>query len=173
MKKFNQNLFSPPPSVVKKVTAAMLCMILSGLFLVAGCKKDDKKEDSYPKDIPFTEYVLADDCQWENLAYDDKVMLINSDEELHQYVACINDGYPEINFAKQTLLLAHGMATRVLVYANCNCLQQFSKQSYKMEVDLFQGLATVMSPWQVAIIVNKLKDGCVIELITIDKDIEL
>ena len=168
MIKVKKNLFSPTPGVVKKVTAAMLCVILSGLFLIAGCKKD-----SFPKDISFTEYVLADDCQWQNLAYDDQVIIINSDKQLRQYVACTGSGYPKIDFEKQTLLLAHGMATSGAVYPNCTCLQQISEQSYKMEVDLFQGLAAVMSPWQVAIIVDKLEEECIIELITIDKDIEL
>ena len=57
MKKLNQNLFSPTPSVAKKVTAVMLCMILSGLFLVAGCKKDNSVTSYEPEEDEFCGYV--------------------------------------------------------------------------------------------------------------------
>ena len=41
MNKMKKNLFSPTPSVVKRGTVAMLCLMLAGLFLAAGCKKDN------------------------------------------------------------------------------------------------------------------------------------
>ena len=51
MKKKKKNLFSPTPSVVKRGTVAMLCLMLTGLFLVAGCKKDDKKTSGGGEDF--------------------------------------------------------------------------------------------------------------------------
>jgi hypothetical protein len=51
-----KNLFSPTPRALKKGTAVALCMIIIGLFLVAGCKKDKPPVDThsepeYPKTI--------------------------------------------------------------------------------------------------------------------------
>ena len=40
MKKLTTKFFSTTPSVVKKGMAAMLCMVVVGLFLIAGCIKD-------------------------------------------------------------------------------------------------------------------------------------
>ena len=165
MKKTNKNLFSATPGVVKKGTAAMLCVILSGLFLVAGCKKDDKKEDSYPKDIPFTEYSLTETCQWENLAYDDKVIIINSDEQLNRYLSCTGSGYPEIDFAKQTLLLANGSASSGVSKTTVNYLQQLSELEYELDMELLLDDSTAIEQkWAVALIVEKVSEGSVVEL---------
>jgi hypothetical protein len=121
--------------------------------------------ENYPVEIHFEDYSLAGtSCQWTNLGNNNKITVINSNEELNQYIACTDNGYPEIDFSKYSLLLAHGSASSTVVSANCNSLQQFSEQSYKMNVDLTLGNATVISYWQVSIIVNKLSEGCIIEL---------
>ena len=45
MIKFISNSFSTALNVVKKGTVITLCMVLMGLFLAVGCKKDDGKKD--------------------------------------------------------------------------------------------------------------------------------
>jgi hypothetical protein len=166
MKKNNKNLFSATPRVAKKGTSAMLCMILSGLFLIGGCKKDNsngEKEPDYPIEIPFTEYSLPETCQWTNLTYDNTVIVINSEEKLNQYVTSTDGVYPKIDFSKHTLLLANGVE-EYLVIPNYKNLQQLSIQSYVMKVDLLPYMASVITYWHVPIIVNKIADDSVIEL---------
>jgi len=119
--------------------------------------------DDYPIDIPFEEYSLGENCEWTNLAYDYTVIIINSDEELKQYV--IGSDYPEIDFFEKTLLLANGKAVSNILEITVNSLQQLSKQGYEMKVDLFLGYAGIMSYWELPIIVDKVNEKCIIELI--------
>ena len=175
MVKINENSFSTALNVVKKGTVATLCMVMMGLFLAVGCKKDNPttsgggiggEEPTYPTDIPFTKYSLAETCQWKNLAYDNTVIVINSDEKLSQYVACTGDGYPEIDFSEQTLLLASGKTDHcIFVGIIAKMLQQLSTNLYEFEVELTLNVANVVEPWQVAIIVSdKLSDENTIDL---------
>ena len=128
----------------------------------------------YPKEIPFEDYSLTGtSCQWANLAYDNTIVVINTNEELNQYITCIDSEYSAIDFSKHTLLLAHGKAPSSIVNANCNSLLQFSEQSHEMEVEIIVGDATSISNWQVPIIINKLDEECTIELIVTIKFHEL
>jgi hypothetical protein len=134
--------------------------------------------ENYPVEIPFEDYSLAGiSCQWTTLNDNDEVndeaVVINGNEELNQYVACTGNNYPAIDFSKYTLLLAHGLATSSVVSVGCSRLQQISEQGYTMNVDLVIGNATVMSDWQTPIIINKLSEGCIIELIVTTKFYEL
>jgi len=172
MNKIKKHLFSPTPSVVKRSTVAMLCLMLTGLFLIAGCKKDDPKtsgsgeEPEYPINIPFTEYELAETCQWTNLAYDDTVIIINSEEELQQYVACTGNGYPEIDFVKHTLLLASGRTNSGISEITVKDLQQLAANEYELNIELNSNylLVLVVEEWSVALIVDKLIEKSVVEL---------
>ena len=127
--------------------------------------------EKYPIEIPFTEYSLSGtSCQWKPLPYPypyrDTVIVINSEEELEKYIECIGESdYPVIDFSTQTLLFAHGIASSSVVSINCNSLQQLSEQNFRMKVDIVLGYATVMTNWQVPITINKLGEGCTIELI--------
>jgi hypothetical protein len=180
MVKFKQNLFSTTPSVLKKGTVAMLCTLIVGLFVITGCIKDKSvvstggekggrgETPEYPIEIPFTEYSLLETpCQWVQM--DDEeyvephVIIVNSDKELENYIACWEGSYPEIDFAKQTLLLARGISS-CSAYAVCNSLQQLSEQSYEMKVDYFLGVLGV-GTWYTPIIVNKLNKECTVELL--------
>ena len=143
----------------------------------SGAKPEDLGEwkevtvDNYPIDIPFTEYSLAETlCQWKSLSYlypySDTVVVINNEEDLEKYIECIGENnYPIIDFSTHTLLFAYGVAPSSVVNFNCNSLQQLSEQSYEMDVEIIVGDATVISNWQVPIMVNKLDEGCIIELI--------
>jgi hypothetical protein len=161
------NLFSPTSSVVKKGTAVALCMIMTGLFFIAGCKKDNEKkpieEPEYPIEIPFTEYSLAENCQWTNLAYDNTVIVINSDETLEKYVSCTGDGYLEIDFSKQTLLLANGWATNGIHFLDIH----FSKEAaneYILNVSICTDATAVAPHWLISIITPKISNVATIIL---------
>ena len=137
------------------------------------CTKDDKNIQpiDYPIDIPFTEYSLAGtSCNW-NLIYGEgydyeKIIIINSKEELNNYVKCIGESsYHEIDFTKFTLLLANGIASSSYEYVGCVSLLIFSDKNYNMEIDLFLTELTSLTPWQVPIIVKKIDEDSVINLI--------
>ena len=76
-------------------------------------------------------------------------------------------------FSKHTLLFAHGTAPSSIVKVNCSSLRQYSEQCYKVEVEIVVGDATVISNWQVPIIVDKMGDDSIIELIVTIKYSEL
>ena len=122
-------------------------------------------------EIPFTNYSLTGtSCQWKRLSYpypyNDTVVIINNKEDLEKYIECIGENdYPVIDFSTHTLLFAHGIATSSVVNVGCSSLQQFSEQSYKMKIGIVVGNAAVMSDWQIPIVVDKLSDNSIIELI--------
>jgi len=127
-------------------------------------------ETNYPIEIPVTEYSLAEtSCQWKRVSNGindtSNIMIINSNEELENYIECSGESsYPEIDFSKYTLLLAQGMFS---TYANVisYSLQQLSEQSYEMKVDFRPSNLFIVVYWQVPIIVNKLREGSTIELV--------
>jgi hypothetical protein len=170
-----KNLFSTTPRVLKKGTAVMLCMILTGLFFIAGCKKNDPiisgsgpgdggEEPEYPIEIPFTEYSLAETCQWTNLAYDEKVIIINSDEELSQYIVACANGFPEIDFSENSLLLANGKTTGGISEITANNLLQLSRNEYELNMGILLSDSTAIEEWAVALIVEKMNEGSHVEL---------
>ena len=123
-------------------------------------------DDDYPIEIPFLHYSLErTSCQWTNLAYDSIVVIINSDEEMNQYVVCMgDDNYPEIDFSIYTLLLANGKNSSSVVATNCNWMKQISEQSYEMEVEIIPGFSAIITNWEVPVIVSKLSKGSIVEL---------
>ena len=127
-------------------------------------------EDEYPIDIPFEEYSLeGTSCQWINLNYNNgnsNLIIINSTEELINYVSCTEGSYPEIDFSKNTLLLAYGVEG-YWSYYDRTTLQQISTRDYLMTVYLFTSIAPAVAYWQSPIIVSKITDGIAIELIVI------
>jgi hypothetical protein len=150
---------------------------LTGLFLVAGCRKDnlvlsgggqgegrEEEEPEYPIEIPFTEYSLAESCQWTNLAYDNTVIIINSDEELENYVACMKKGgYSEIDFSKNSLLLTSGSASREISNISKK-LWQLSPDEYKLNIEILLNDSTAIEKWAIALIVEKVSNESHVEL---------
>ena len=135
------------------------------------------------KEIPFTEYSLDEkippSCCWIKYLYNifpfrSEIVIINSNEKLENYT-CVNDpkgwpcippciDYPAIDFSKYTLLLASGVEGYKVV-PNYKNLQQLSTQSYVMKVDLLPFGAAALTQWHVPIIVNKIVDDSIIELV--------
>jgi len=175
MKKIKQKLFSTAPSVVRKGMAAMLCMVMVGLFLVVGCKKDDEKKPpiEYPIDVPFMEYTLPETCQWKNLDYDEKVIIINNDRELGNYLACEGGNYPEIDFEKQTLLLASGNASNGIEKITVNHLRQLAENDYELNIELLLCDTIAAEKWTMALITEKISEESTVELIVTEYPIDV
>jgi hypothetical protein len=145
----------------------------NGNILEINTRNDDRPEDLedwifvIPIDILFEEYSLeGTSCRWTNLSYPypGDLIIINSAEELNNYISCTEGSYPEIDFLQYTLLLAYGMEA-YLTYPNYTDLQQFSAQNYVMTVNLLPGVEGVVVYWEVPIVVSKITDGSVIELV--------
>jgi uncharacterized repeat protein (TIGR02543 family) len=123
----------------------------------------------YPIEVPFTEYSLTStSCQWTNLIYDDKLIVINRDEILRGYITCTDGSYPAIDFSKHTLLLANGTTPNGIVEIS-NRLLQLSTNGYKLDVEILLNETEMLGYWITALIVNKLNEESDIELVTILK----
>ena len=155
-----------------KTKTIISTFLLAVLFFASGCEDKEKpeippiEEEIFPKEISFTEYSLAGTSCKLKLFQGFGLIIINSNEDLENYIDCIGESsYSEIDFSKYTLILAYGGETSSTLHSNCNNLQQISEQSYKMNVNVRIGVASVISYWQVPIIVNKMNDRCIVKLI--------
>lgn len=129
-------------------------LLLFAVGLASSCHKEQ-----YPIDISFTEYSLAETtCQWTNLPYDEKVIIINSDDELKKYISYTEDSYPAIDFTKYTLLLASGsMENNILRISNE--LRQVSINKYELITKITPSTTLIHREWCKAIIIEKLDDN--------------
>lgn len=140
-------------------------MSIMSVFVLFGCSQ---KFDNMSVQVPFDHFSLSGTgYEWKEVTYphDYEVAIINSLEELENYIICTekrNIPIP-IDFSQHTLLLARG----VELYNNratTTDLQQFPNRILVMKVDLISSLATVITNWQVAIIIEKLEAGDKVQL---------
>ena len=144
-------------------TARSATVKISSGVLVKSVVINQETAESYPKDIPFTDYSLAGiSCQWENFELN-KLIIINSSEELENHVNCTDSNYPEFDFSKYTLLLARGVTTSGHTLEKKQ-LQQISINEYSLYVDIKLQVTTVVQPWRVIIKVPKLSQNDVVTL---------
>ena len=130
-----------------------LLLVFAGV--ASTCNPEPEKE--YPKKISFTEYSLLDtDCQWANLPYDEKVLIINSAQELEKYISCTGGSYPAIDFTKNTLLLASGYTKFNISEMNIQDLKQVSANRLILDIDMHLKYRDCTDFWHVALIVEKL-----------------
>jgi len=134
-----------------------------GLFFAVGCKKDDPKGPiEYPIDIPFTEYLLAETCEWTSFE-SNNVIVINSDDELNDYIVCTDDNYSKIDFSKHSLLLVRGAAGSNIINIDVD-FSQNTECEYVLEVLIHVGMATVAPPWLISMITTKVGNDANVSL---------
>jgi len=168
-----------------KFTAFLL--VLAGIVSSCNpeCPECPNHKDEYPKDIAFTEYSLLEtSCQWVNLPYDEKVLIINSSEELGKYISCMEGNYPAIDFSRYTLLLVSGNVNNSISEIAVKKIKQISVKKFILSIELDLIYKDNTEPWNKAIVVVKLSDESniilniiadvpkIIRPITIDWDIE-
>ena len=120
----------------------------------------------------FTEYLLdAISGQWTNLfpesgdsPYDNRVIIINSNDELKQYYAGDDGVYIDIDFSKHTLLLASGITPNVISKKNVKGLRIISTSKYKLYVGIVLTDFCALDKWTFALITNKLSDQTKIDV---------
>ena len=139
-----------------KLTAFLL--ILTGIASSCNPECPPDCPDEYPQNISFTEYSLNEtSCQWQNLPYDEKVMIINSSEELEKYISCTEGSYPAIDFTKHSLLLASGKLNKGILSITAKNLQQLSSNKYELSIEA-EGYSSILHKWNAAILVDKLSE---------------
>jgi hypothetical protein len=151
--------------IVFKITAIML--ILTGSLVSCGEEKEPTEIPfTEPVEIPFTEYSLVDaNCGWTsrwNISVDN-VIVVNSKTELKKYVTCMDDNYPEIDFTKNTLLLAHGSTSNGVAGITPSFYQNSANQ-YTLNVKVLLDFTMVAQGWSIYIVVSKLPEKAKINL---------
>jgi hypothetical protein len=140
---------------------AVILLVLAGGFGSCGEKGEDNFSE--PIEISFTEYSLVGTSgQWKNLE-SGKVIVINSNEELKKHFDCTNLDCPEIDFLKNTLLLASGGATNGIDRINA-CFMQSATSKYMLNMEVFLNDAMVAQSWHFALITEKIDKQSKIEL---------
>ena len=159
MKSKNQNLFANVRNIVAR---GVVCMLLFAVVSCEGAAKpyaDDEMEEEVTGDF-FTEFSLTEtSCEWVRVDFGYELIIINSNEELLNYIICTEvDDFPTIDFSRYTLLLARGFSGNSFT-PNYVKLQQLSSGNYEMSIDFPLNLTQVVLHWHVAIITNKLSDS--------------
>ena len=134
------------------------------LFVLTSAFTCGKEKESEPIEIPFTEYSLSDTyCQWANLNYDGKVIIINSNAELEKCITCTEGTFPEIDFVEMTLLIAYGRSAGGIGYISKRLV--FEENRYVLEIGITLNDATIAGQsWRVALITDKLNDSNNVDL---------
>ncbi|MDR0667363.1 MAG: hypothetical protein LBF90_01940 [Prevotellaceae bacterium] len=135
------------------------------VLLVAGamaCKKE--KGDTFPQEVPFTEYSLTDTyCQWQNLNYDKKLIIIDSLAALDEYVSCTEGTFPEIDFSKNTLLIVSGIGAGNVISIHTTFIQYAAAQ-YELSVIVRTRMLIITESWRISILAPKIPNGAAINV---------
>jgi hypothetical protein len=114
--------------------------------------------------IPFTEYLLdSASCQWTNVE-PDTVIIINSNNELEDYITCAGGNYPAIDFDQHSLLLAHGNTIYGSIANISQSLSMLSLDNYKLTIEIQLQDTVATQQWYTAIIVPKLPQNTAVHL---------
>ncbi|MDR0970174.1 MAG: hypothetical protein LBM67_06530 [Lentimicrobiaceae bacterium] len=136
-------------------------IFLVALFTVSGCKKSDK---NYPIEIPFSEYLLEEtSCQWNSFEFD-KIIIVNSDEELDSYISCSEENYPEVDFSEHSLLLAQGWVNSYPAEVMKIQLQKVSDNEHALFLSIRPGFALTPGHWIISITTPKLSKNTFVSL---------
>jgi len=139
-------------------------------------KDEETIEENYPIEIAFTEYRFGETmCGWivEKFNYNDEVIVINSREELENYILCTQAGiypdmvekdtFPAIDFSNHTLLLANGSAGYAISSLAKN-LQQVSAGKFQLDVAIELNDTPIYERWIIALLTGKLGEESIVEL---------
>ena len=140
-------------------------LILTGVF---SCKDDILKETpiDYPTEVSHEVYSLYGTmCNWANRENDGKVVIINSEEKLKQYLSCnTNSNYHSLDFSKQSLLLVGSIASSGIYDVFETSIQQLSSNEYELTAVIRLNENPKPFAWDIAVRVDKLRNDAKIVL---------
>ena len=125
----------------------------------------DKLNDSDTVKLNVT-YAVGTTCKWIRYNGDSgyELIIINSDEELRNYITCAEaDDFPTFDFSRYTLLLARGFWGNQCTPHFVE-LQQLSPGNYELNLYFNPSLLGFIRHWHVAIITDKLNDSDTVKL---------
>jgi hypothetical protein len=109
-------------------------------------------------DIPITEYVLdGSSCQCADFQ-SDTIIVINSAQELENYLQCTNGNYPAIDFTQNSLLLVRGRTVYGSIADISKNLVQLSPDNYKLRVGIQLSDTADSQEWLIAMLTPKLNN---------------
>jgi hypothetical protein len=154
-------------NMMKKIILKLMALfIVACVSLSCDSSKDISEDGEFtePVEISFTEYSLVGTlCQWTNLAYDGKIIIINSNKELEKYVECSNSSYPAIDFSKYTLLLVGGGVAGGIGTLSKKVLLSSNKLILEIEI-IFNDAAIAGENWILALLTEKIDTDIKMEL---------
>jgi len=140
-------------------------LVLTGVF---SCKDDVLKETPivYPTEVSHEVYSLYGTmCNWANRENDGKVVIINSDEKLKQYLSCYTNGnYYTLDFSKQSLLLVGSIASSGIYDVFETSIQQLSSNEYELKAVIRLNENPKPFEWDIAVRLDKLRNDAKIVL---------
>ena len=143
------------------IKLAAFLLVVAGIVASCNPPEPDTEPNAYPKVISFTEYSLQEtSCQWTNLPYNEKVIVINSSEALEKYLSCTEKTYPAVDFSKYSLLLTSGYVTNTVSEIIVKDLKQVSSHKYILNLDFDLKYKDDTEPWNTALMIEKLSDNC-------------
>jgi len=156
-----------------------LLVAVASLFMLLGCNdggslvsKPNSGNGQYSQTISYKKYSLDESpCSWREDRFEhntNTVVVINNTEELESYIKCRGGNYPAVDFTKKTLLLAIGLEGYQNMPDSVN-IKKTTERGYVMEVNLLPSLAPAIMIWQVPVVVEKIAENSVVELIVTRK----
>ena len=154
------------------LTFISLTLFFAAVFTT--CKKTEENKPDYHKNISFKEYsLIGTQCQWKNLPYNNKVIIINSREELEQYITFNETAYPAVDFAKNSLLLASGKFYNGILEPIVTRFQQHSSNKYSLDIDIIASDTAEHKSWVKVLVVKKMAEDSKVKLNETFKEQEL
>ena len=124
--------------LLKISTQAIAILIVAAIYV--GCAKSNLEE-------PFQTISY----QWKGLDYNNKVILINSNEELEKYIDSVDADRPVVDFSKHSLLLASGQANANVIKMHTTLIKKLNN-NYTLKVEITLGVYNTMDNWDIGII---------------------
>jgi hypothetical protein len=150
----------------KSLKLIAFLLFLTGTF--SSCKDDLLLESPMdnPTEPSLEVYSLYGTmCNWTNRENNGKVVVINSDEELKQYISCyMNSNYYPFDFSKQSLLLAGSVASSGIYDIFGTSIQQLSPNEYELKAVIRLNEISTPLEWDIAVRVDKLNDDAKVVL---------
>ena len=141
-------------------------LILIGVFF--SCKNDILIETPIdnPTEPSLEVYSLYGTmCNWANRENNGKVVIINSDEKLKQYLSCyMNSSYHPFDFSKQSLLLVGSVTSSGIYDIFGTSIQQLSSNEYELKAVIKLNEIPTPLEWDIAVRVDKLRDDAKVVL---------
>ena len=122
--------------IIKDMNAKSVITFLLAVTIIS-CQKSEITDPAsgkgeFPIETTFTNYTLeGTTCQWTNLNYDGTVIIIRTKNEMENHINCTAGTYPEIDFAKKTLLLANGKTCSSITDITAKKLLQLLQKQYE------------------------------------------